>query len=374
MKKILILMTIMTAFLLQSCEKKGPGDNYDFSNSLPPYVEISSKTSSTVVEGTSLAVAVRLKTAVQEPVLVNYTVSGAFTTTGTITIPRGTLTASVTLAIPSTLVPVGSPSVGASFAITGATKGSTNLTIGALGVNSNEVKPILIVKNLVGFSSKALTITETVASQTIKVPIVISSKLKSQTSLSYTVTPVAGNAATSLVVVSPNPLVIAAGETTAFIEIKVNDNLAVNANNVYEVKLTGATAPVGSEVAVNPSSGVYTITVLDDLKTVAFVTTTAVDVKAAGNRNFEVKLSSPSSATITVPYTITGGTAGTDYILRTSGTLSFAPGTTSSNINLDIPVGYGVAKTLTITLTGISGDLEASLGTQKTLVLNLLAP
>lgn len=352
-------MTIMTAFFLQSCKKKGPGDNYDFSNSLPPYVEISTKTSSTVVEGTSLAVAVRLKTAVQEPVLVNYTVSGAFSTTGTITIPRGTLTASVTLAIPSTLVPVGSPSVGASFAITGATKGSTNLTIGALGVNSKEVKPILIVKNLIGFSSKALTVTETIASQTIKVPIVISSKLKSQTTLSYTVTPVTGNTAGNLVVVSPNPLVIAAGETTAFIEIKVNDNLTINPNNVYEVKLTGATAPVGSEVSVNPAAGLYTITVLDDLKTVGFVATSPINITAPGNRNFEVKLSSPSSATITVPYTITGGTAGTDYILRTSGTLTFAPGVTSSNINLDIPAGYKVGTTLTITLSGISGDQEA---------------
>ncbi|SDL88893.1 Calx-beta domain-containing protein [Pedobacter sp. ok626] len=368
-------MSIVTAFLLQSCEKKGPGDNYDFSNSLPPYVEISAKTQLSVLEGTNATIAVRLKTAVQEPVVVNYAVSGAFSTTGSVTIPRGVLSANVTLPIPSTLVPPGSTAVNASFKITGAKKGSTDLTIGALGVNSNEVRPILIVKNLISFESEGLQITETVADQTIKIPIVIAGKLKSQTSLSYTVTPKAGNTANNLQLVSANPLVIAAGETTAFIEIKVKDNLAINAGNIYEVKLTGATAPVGSEVGVDADASLYTITVVDDLKTVAFVTTTPVDVKVAANKSFEVKLSSPSSATITVPYAITGGVAGTDYILRTSGTLTFAPGVTSSNINLDIPAGYGVGKVLKITLSSISaGDAEASLGTPKEVVLNLLAP
>lgn len=362
----------MTAcLLLQACDKKGPGDNYDFSNSLPPYVEITTKTNLSVVEGTTATIAVRLKTSVQENVVVSYSVTGAFTTTGTVTIPRDALSADVTLAIPSSLVPSGSATSTAVFKITGAKKGNTDLTIGALGVNSSEVRNIVVSKNLIGFSSATLAIKETVAAQTIKVPIVISSALKAQTTVSYTVTPKAGNLANNLVVVSPNPLVIAAGEKTAFIEIRLNDNLTVDADNVYEVRLTGATAPAGSEVSVNTASALYTITVTDDLKTVAFVTTTPVDVTTAGNKNYEVKLSSPSSATISVPYTITGGTAGTDYILRTSGTLSFSPGVTSSNINLDIPVGYGVGKTLTITLASITGDAEASLGTPKTVTLNL---
>ncbi|TKC58139.1 hypothetical protein FBD94_19515 [Pedobacter hiemivivus] len=142
MKKIIILMSIVTAFLLQSCEKKGPGDNYDFSDSLPPYVEISSKAQLTIVAGANGTIAVRLKTAVQEPVVVKYAVSGTFTTTGTVTIPKGVLAANVILPVPIATVPGN-----AAFTITGATKGATNLTIGALGANSNEVRPLLIVKN-----------------------------------------------------------------------------------------------------------------------------------------------------------------------------------------------------------------------------------
>ncbi len=367
MKKLIILLTITATFLLQSCDKKGPGDNYDFSNSLPPYVELSAKTNLSVVEGTSTTIAVRLKTAIQQDVIVKYSVTGAFATTGTVTIPREALTANITLAIPASLVPAGSPSATAVFKITGATKGGENLTIGALGTASNEVRNIVVVKNLISISSAALTISETIADQTIKVPIAIASALKAQTTLSYTITPAGGN----LELVSANPLVIPAGATTAFIEIKVKDNLTVNSTNVYEVKLTGATAPAGSEVSVDASKSLYTLTVTDDLKTVGFTTTAAVDITATGNKNFEVKLSAPSSAAISVPYAITGGVAGTDYILRTSGTLVFSPGTTTSNINLDIPSGYGVGKVLKITLTSISGDNEASLGTAKELVLNL---
>jgi hypothetical protein len=365
MKKIIVLLSLTAAFLLQACEKKGPGDNYDFSNSLPPYVEISDKAQLKVVEGTNAVIQVRLKTAVQEPVIVSYAISGTFATSGTVTIPRDALVANVTIPIPA------NTSGNATFKITDAVKGSTKLTIGAKGVNSNEVRSILISKNLISFTNSTLAVTETVSAQTIKVPITIASSLKAQTTLSYTVTPKAGNTANSLTVLSSNPLVIAAGEKTAFIEIKVNDNSTVNADNVYEVKLISASAPVGSEASIDTDKALYTITVSDDLKKIDFVTTTTVDVNVAGNKNFEVKLSSPSLTTITVPFTITGGTVGTDYILRTIGALSFSPGSTSANINLDIPVGYGANKTLKITLGTVAGNAETSLGTAKELLINL---
>ncbi|MEQ7798356.1 Calx-beta domain-containing protein [Pedobacter sp. ASV1-7] len=365
MKKIIVLLSITAAFLLQACEKKGPGDNYDFSNSLPPYVEISDKAQLKVVEGTNAVVQVRLKTAVQEPVTVNYNVTGTFSTSGTVTIPRDALTANVTIAVPA------NSSGNATFKITEATKGSTKLTIGAKGVNSNEVRSLLITKNLISFTNATLAINETVSEQIIKVPITIASPLKAQTTLSYTVTPKAGNAANSLTVLSANPLIIAAGEKTAFIEIKVNDNSTVNVDNIYEVKLTGASAPAGSEASIDADKATYTITVSDDLKKVDFVNTTAVDVTVAENKNFEVKLSGRSATTVTVPFTISGGNVGTDYILRTAGTLTFSPGSTSTNINLDIPVGYGINKTLKITLGAVSGNAETSLGTANELLINL---
>ncbi|MEJ2883858.1 hypothetical protein [Pedobacter sp. GR22-6] len=371
MKKLIILLSLTSAFFLQSCEKKGPGDNYDFSNSLPAYVEITTKTNLGVVQGNSATIALRLKTAVQQDVVVSYSVTGAFSTTGTVTIPRDGLTANAVVAVPAGIVPAASASATAVFKITGAKKGTEDLSIGALGANSNEIRNIVVGKNLIGVTSDAVSIKETIADQTIKVPITITSALKSQTSLTYTLVPKAGNSANNLELISANPLVIAAGATTATIEIKVKDNLTLNADNVYELRLTGATAPVGSEVSINADKALYTITVTDDLKTVGFATTTAVDVTASGNRNFEVKLSAPSSAAITVPYSIEGGVVGTDYILRTTGTLTFPAGTTTSNINLDILPTYVKGKVLKIKLDSITGDVEASLGTAKELTVNL---
>lgn len=147
MKKLIILFSMAVVIFMQSCEKKGPGDNYDFSNSLPAYVEISTKTALSVVQGNNATIAVRLKTAVQEDVIVNYSVSGAFSVTGSVTIPKNTLTANAVVAVPAGVVPASSATATAVFKITGATKGGNPLTIGALGVNSDESRNLVISKS-----------------------------------------------------------------------------------------------------------------------------------------------------------------------------------------------------------------------------------
>ena len=366
--KVIILLLISVAAFSGCDDKLGP--LADFSAPMSPYVEITSKADLKVVEGNSATIAVRLRSAIQEAVTVNYAVSGAFTTTGSIVIPKGALTANAVVAVPSSLVPANESSAVATFAITSATQGTTNLTVGHLGADK-EKRTLVIVKNIISFSGEEVTVTEKIGGINIEIPLIIASALKSATSLSYTVVPIAGNTAGNIELVSPNPIVIAAGSKTAKIIIKVNDNLEVNTNNSYEVKLVSAAAPAGSEVYVD--NGIYTVSVIDDNKQVGFtLTNTPIDVTVAGNRNFEVKLDVPSSASITVPYTITGGIVGVDYIDRTMGSITFNAGSTVSNVNIDIPITYTAGKTLKIILGAISSaDKEVALGANKEIVLSL---
>ncbi|WEK19400.1 MAG: hypothetical protein P0Y49_21735 [Candidatus Pedobacter colombiensis] len=133
MKKILILMTIMTAFLLQSCDKKGPGDNYDFSNSLPPYVALTATTPITVKKGTVANVSFLVKTAIQQAVTITYKVEGAVNLPSqTVVLPRGVLT--TTIAVPTVAAVITPPatSTTATLTLLSAVKADgTVLTIGS---------------------------------------------------------------------------------------------------------------------------------------------------------------------------------------------------------------------------------------------------
>lgn len=99
MKKLIYICLLLPLVAFQSCKKAAsPGDNYDFSNPLPPYAEfkslagVSVKLAADKITPGTAKVAFILRTALQQDVTVTYSVSGAITAANqTIIIPKNTV-------------------------------------------------------------------------------------------------------------------------------------------------------------------------------------------------------------------------------------------------------------------------------------------
>ncbi|OGV75612.1 MAG: hypothetical protein A3K19_24120 [Lentisphaerae bacterium RIFOXYB12_FULL_65_16] len=99
--------------------------------------------------------------------------------------------------------------------------------------------------------------------------------------------------------------------------------------------------------------------------TVAFAYASSSGLESAGSAVITVDLSTPSSATVTVAYAVTGGTAtggGVDCTLEGTGTLTFEPGETSKTIAITVinDALYEVDETVVVT---ISDPANATPGT-----------
>jgi hypothetical protein len=163
MKKLLIyICLILPVVAFQSCKKEiSPGDNYDFSNSLPPYAAFSSTANVNValaanrITPGSAAIEFVLRTALQKDVTITYSVSGALTLTNqTVVIPRNTTSTTIPPVAPSTTptphritVPVNTPPGTAVVTLVSAKAADgTALTIGANNVASAQKKNIVITQ------------------------------------------------------------------------------------------------------------------------------------------------------------------------------------------------------------------------------------
>ncbi len=98
-------------------------ERLDFSNSFPAFVEFTSSSDLEVNEDTTISVAIRIPPTIYQEVLVNYEVSGAFSATGSGTIPSGVLNGAVSLTIPTGVIPDGAESAEAIITLTGADNG-----------------------------------------------------------------------------------------------------------------------------------------------------------------------------------------------------------------------------------------------------------
>jgi hypothetical protein len=140
MKNISIYLLVMV-FAITSCKKDYQEDTYNFYNSLAPYVELKSKTAITVTEGGSIKITAQMRTALQEPVDVNYTITGGFTNSGTIRINRNTTEGFVTIPVPVGTVPGTQTSTTAEVKLTTAKTTASNgaLTVGRTGTEKEKV-------------------------------------------------------------------------------------------------------------------------------------------------------------------------------------------------------------------------------------------
>ncbi|HTD93321.1 MAG TPA: hypothetical protein VK644_05905 [Chitinophagaceae bacterium] len=150
MKKILLSITIIAALALQSCDKDdSPGDNHDLSNTLPPYVALSSTAAKTVKQGASTTVTFQLRTSLQQPVTVTYDVvgGGVNMTNQTAVIDRDKVSVVATVAIPNNVIVPPATSAQATLTLVKATKtDGTMLTIGSKNTPATQKVVITITQ------------------------------------------------------------------------------------------------------------------------------------------------------------------------------------------------------------------------------------
>lgn len=148
MKKLIILLSLTAVFFLQSCEKKGPGDNYDFSNSLPAYVALTSTAAKTIKEGASGTFTFSVRTAIQQTITVKYKVDGAFNLPDqTVTFAREAMTSVATVTVPAGVIVAPATTATATLTLVSATTADGNaLTIGSKNDAATQKVTINITK------------------------------------------------------------------------------------------------------------------------------------------------------------------------------------------------------------------------------------
>ncbi len=144
MKNIILSIFALFIVTIFGCKKSYMGDTYDFTNTIPAYVELASKKDITAQQGSVIKVTVQMKTALTEDVVVNYTITPAGSTpiNGTVIIVRNTVKTIASITLPTGIVGPGS-TVKAQLSIIGAKKGADVLRVGSLAPTSEIVNIII---------------------------------------------------------------------------------------------------------------------------------------------------------------------------------------------------------------------------------------
>jgi Flp pilus assembly protein TadG len=165
---------------------------------------------------------------------------------------------------------------------------------------------------------------------------------------------------------SPSSVVIPAGSISSFLNVTINDDLI---DEDDEFAALGLGAPTNAVLGSVPMH-LMTIVDNDSPTEVMFFTADQVVSEEIGTFTTQVTLSSVSSKTVQVPYTISGTTIPADYIIHYPSPLTFPPGTKVVDINMSILEGDGweVDETLILTL---GTPTNASLGSpsEQTIVI-----
>ena len=123
------------------------------------------------------------------------------------------------------------------------------------------------------------------------------------------------------------------GQTSATVTITVRGDVLDEADETFFVNLTG---PSGA--TLGDAQGLGTITDNDPAPSLS-INNVTIDEGNSGTRSavFTVTLSTASGGTVTVNYATTNGTAtaGSDYVAA-SGSLTFAPGTTTRSVTVTV--------------------------------------
>jgi RHS repeat-associated protein len=183
----------------------------------------------------------------------------------------------------------------------------------------------------VQFSATSSSVSE--GNVTHNVPVTLTGAMSSTVTVNYAVTAGSATGGGTDYTLSNGQLSFPSSDTSENIGITIHEDLVDEVNETLTITLSSP----GSAFLGSPT--VHTVTINDDdaPPTVAFTLTASSDGENVSARTAEVKLSTASSKTVTVDYSLLGGTAasGTDFTF-TPGTLTFLPGGAPQNVSLTV--------------------------------------
>lgn len=148
MKKSTIGFICILAVTMAACDKESAGTDYDFGDSLPPYIQITDKTPVEAIAGDTVLIDFNIRTAVQEDVTITYDVAGAVSQPGaTVVLERNARIVETMLVIPDGLI--AAPDTTAAITVTlknaVGTKGQP-FRVGRIGEPESESMMITVVE------------------------------------------------------------------------------------------------------------------------------------------------------------------------------------------------------------------------------------
>lgn len=134
-KIVKIIFSIILAFSLVSCDKENLADNYEITNTLPPYIELKSLSNINVRQGANATFGFQVRSGLQKNTTITYSITGVINSPNrTVVLNRNTLSVDVTLPIPAS-TPVGVATVTLISAVTADGK---TLTIGPKNIPAEQ--------------------------------------------------------------------------------------------------------------------------------------------------------------------------------------------------------------------------------------------
>ncbi len=306
----------------------------------PPSVSFSTATSTGAESVVAPKLTVTLSAVSNQTVTVPYSVSGGTATSGTdftlasgmVTFKPGQTTQTIGLAIINDV----RQELSETIAVTLGTP--ANATFGTNATHTYTIQDNDTVSTLpvVSFSTTASEATEPAAMTLFNLPAVQLSAAPSKTAtVKYTVTGGSATSGSDFTLAAGTLTFTPTGALTQSIPIKLLADALDEADETVKITLS---SPSNLQLGTVTDT---TLTLHDDTDAapqVAFQLASSTAKEAVTTANLNVKLSVPSGQTVTVPYSVTGGTAtgdGVDFKLP-SGTLTFTPGQTSKSIPLTL--------------------------------------
>ena len=307
-------------------------------------------------------VEVRLSPAPATEVTFAYKVGGTaragsdftITNSGTVTVPAGATTAAIPVTLIDDSVGEGDERVVLKLA-----------TSGGYRVVSPGTHTLTIVddESRVSFASKSQSVDE--GSGTHNVGVKLNKAPTSDITVTYTVggTATAGSDFTAL----SGTVTVPAGATTATIPVTViDDGVGEHDETVVLTLVRSAGYQMFFPIR-------HTLAIVDNEPTVSFASASQSVGEGSGTHEVEVRLSKAPASDVTLAYTVGGtATAGSDFTIASSGTLSVPKGATTATIPVTI-IDDSVednGETVVLTLTAGNGYAVGATGTHTLTIQN----
>jgi hypothetical protein len=238
------------------------------------------------------------------------------TTSGTLTIKAGSTSGVITVAIVNDAVYEGNETF--SVVLSNPTNATIAATTGTGTIVDDDTLPMVSINNASAKENAGV----------IAFTVTLSKASESDVTVYFSTTDgtaVAGSDYTEY----SGSVVIAAGQTSAVVNIALTNDTTYESNETF---LVGLSSAAGATVA----SGTGTVTIIDDdpLPTLSVSNASATEA-AGGKMTFTVTLSQVSASDVTVQYAVVGGTAtGGDDYLASPGTLTIKAGETTGTFTV----------------------------------------